>query len=212
MWIRGETLQQRVLKRMVGDVNDKDNLLERNALIAAWVNSIDLREVRLFVADIIYLGKNTIQQELVADISLKLIRRWAKNDVYSASAWVQQLPAGSLKQDAMAEVAKEWVNKSLSEAMDWGRGLSEHAEKQAVLFAVTNEAVQMDPVAALRLAADLPADERWRDLVQRSAAEWAINDGEQAMAWACQIEHEPLRNQVLASMVAMIGGNVLRHR
>ena len=204
MLIQVETTQQRSLKRTIGAIEAEVGKGQREELIASWVRSIDLADILSTIVDLVGLGKRINQHELATDISLRLIRRWAQSDVSTVSKWVQQLPQGQLRRDALLAVAVAWANSSLSEAMDWARQLPEMAEQQAVLFLIANEAVPHDPVVALRLATELPVDERWMDLVRRSAWKWAANDGEQALNWARQIQDEPFRNQVLASMTVAI--------
>lgn len=199
-----ETAEETSLRQTIANIESEEDMDKREELISTLINSVAAADIQTMLVELGAMEQRHSQQNLLLEIRLGLIRRWAQYDGSRASAWVQQLAAGPAKEEALNGVAIEWANSSLSEAMAWGQQLAEPAEKQAVLFSIANEAVRQDPVVALRLAVELPTDERWKDLVQRSASEWAATNGEQAVAWARQIEDAPLRNQVLASMaVAM---------
>ena len=84
---------------------------QREELISSWVKSIDLAKIQSTIMDIMDLGKRVNQCGLAADISLRLIRRWAQNDVMAASKWVQHLPRGAMRQDALLCVTEEWAKQ-----------------------------------------------------------------------------------------------------
>lgn len=206
-WIHAETPTETYFKNRLAKIESEPDMELREQLIMSLVDSVALADIPNLLTELGGIKRNLDQPELINDISLRLVRRWARHDAAAASVWAEQLPAGSLRQDAMTGVAVEWANTSLGEAVAWGRQLSEAAERQTVLFSVANEAVRLDPVVALHLATELPADTRSTDLIQRSAREWATADGEQAVTWARQIKDGDLRNQVLASMAVAISEN-----
>lgn len=205
--IHAETPAETYFKNCLAKIESEPDMEQREQLITSLVDSVAFADIQSLLAELGAIRQSLGQQELIDDISLRLVRRWARHDAAAASVWAQQLPAGSLRQDAMSGVAVEWANTGLGEAVAWGRLLPEPAEKQAVLFSVANEAVRLDPVVALQLATELPVDTRSTDLIQRSSREWAAADGEQAVTWARQIEDGDLRGQVLASMAVALSEN-----
>jgi hypothetical protein len=59
--------------------------------------------------------------------------------------------------------------------------------------------VRTDPIAALRIASELPGSAACDDVIRRAAAEWASEDPASAMEWTEKISDEPLRQAVLAA-------------
>lgn len=116
----------------------------------------------------------------------------------AAAARAEQLPAGSLRENALSAVAVQWANTDLNSTVEWARRLPDAAEKQTVLLAAANEAVRIEPLEALRLAVGLYADAGRDEAISRAASEWALQDAASAVDWAKQIPDETLRAKVLA--------------
>lgn len=203
-WVQVETSEKASLRKTIVNIEAQTDTDKREQLIVLLVNSVASTDIQTMLIELEGMRREHNQHDLVEDVILRLIRRWAQFDSNAASAWVQQLPASAMRQECLAGVAVEWANANLSDAVSWGQQMTNPMDKENVLFGVANEAVHLDPVVALQLAASLPPSERWKDLVQRSAQELATNNGEQAVTWARQIEDESLRNQVLSSMAVAI--------
>jgi len=141
------------------------------------------------------------------ELQSRLIRRWAENDVRMAAGWTTQMPAGSDRQEALANIASVWARQNFSEAATWAGQLADDNERPSVLMNVANEAVYTDPQSALKLAATLPSDSTRNDLITRATEVWAAQAPEDALAWAKQISGEALREQVIAGIAMTWGGS-----
>jgi len=136
---------------------------------------------------------------LGCEFTQPLLRRWAEADGRAAAAWVEQLPAGAVREGALSGVAIEWANTDMPSAAVWARQLPEESERQATLLTIANEAVRTDPLEALRLTVELPADGKRDETIRRAAMEWTLQDATSAVDWAEQIPDEALRSKVLAA-------------
>lgn len=54
-----------------------------------------------------------------------VVTHWARGQPSAAATWVESLPAGEIRTQAMGIVAKEWHNYSASEARKWVESLSQ---------------------------------------------------------------------------------------
>jgi hypothetical protein len=199
-WVHIETPQESFLKDLMARIQSEENMDKREELITSLVDSIAKTDIQSMLNDLQELGKKNNQCELADDLSQRLIHRWAQSDAPSASAYVQQLSAGQMRQSALSGVAIEWANTNLNDAVVWARQLPDLTEQNAVLLTIANEAVRVDPVESLRLAANLPRDNQRDELIRHAAMEWASKDAEQAVSWARQIGDVQLRSQVLMSV------------
>jgi hypothetical protein len=146
------------------------------------------------------------QNVSIRAMSILLIRRWAGNDARSAAQWVEQMPAGRARQEALRGVAIVWANKELDNAIQWVRQWPEEEERQSVLKSVAYEAARTEPEKALDLAAvDIEPTLPGRDeLVRYAAMQWASKDPESALTWGLQISDGALREQVMACIATAL--------
>jgi hypothetical protein len=138
------------------------------------------------------------QDELVRELSLRLVRNWAEGDPQATAKWVAMLPVGTERAAALDQVAIAWANRDYEAAAKWARQLPA-ADKQNVLGSIAQEVVRTDPVKALQFAVELPSSEMRDRVIRHAVAEWATTDANKAVAWARQILDNPLREQLLAT-------------
>src|ERR1035438_6876755 len=113
------------------------------------------------------------------DLSDRLVRRWAELDAKGAAAWVTENLMGTVREEAINGVAIVWANQDLAGATAWMRQLPED-DRESGLLSIAYEAARTEPVAALNLAAELPADQSREDLVVHAARQWASQDAQGA--------------------------------
>lgn len=191
-FVREKSPREILLEKYLAAVQAEDDADRREAMLAAFAGQIPAADIQQTLGELQNLGQGE------SDLSRCLLRRWAAADGRAASAWAEQLPAGSQREDALSGVAIEWADANLKDAAAWARQLPDETERQPVLLAVANEAVRGNPVEALRLAVELPGNNQRDELIRRAAMEWTSQDAAGAVTWAEQIPDETLRARVLA--------------
>jgi len=182
------------LAKLIQDLQTEDDPMKREQLIANLLAGLKTGDI---AAALDFL-KDAQPAELAADLSRRLVRRWAESNPQEVAAWINGLPDGDQRQIALDSLAIVWADSQMVEATSWGQSLGNDGERNRVLTDVANEAVRADPMTALQLAVGLPADAQRDDLIRRAAMEWASGDATNAVAWAEQIPDATLRVTVLA--------------
>jgi hypothetical protein len=178
--------------QLKSEVLAEDDPGKREELIAAFTMKIDEVNAPVLLE---YLLKSD-RSDMATELSHLLIRKWADENPESVARWLQLSHQST---DGIADLAVEWANNNLTNAVIWAQSLPDEADRQNALENVVNETVRTQPLVALQMAVSLPPDAMRDDLIRRAAMEWACSDGAEAVAWAEQIPDSPLRSQVLAS-------------
>ena len=184
------------LEQSVTLIGGEADQIRREELLLAEINSITIEETPSALAAL----QGAAPTEIAEDLSARLLRRWAENDLHAAALWSTQLPPGPAREQALADVAIEFANQEPSEAADWARQLQDEAEKLQALDVVAHEFVRSNPIDAIRLAAEFPPSAPRDELICHAAMEWASQDAPGTVDWANQIEDQGLREDVLASV------------
>lgn len=184
------------LESVMTYIQAEANPIQREALLTSTVDAIELGEIPSVLA-CLQMANNT---ECAAEMSKRLVRRWAAHDLRSATDWVEGLSDGQVRQEALNSLAIEWADQNPSEAADWARRLSGEREQFASLTAIANEFTRSEPLNSLRISVELSPSPQRDDLIRHAAMEWATRDAVGAAAWARQIGDDALRQQVLASV------------
>lgn len=129
----------------------------------------------------------------------RLVRRWTAFDAAAAAKWAEEMKPGPLRDEAIDQVALVWGAVDLRAATEWAKATVNRDGGQA-LRQLAYEAARTEPLAALELAVDLPADQRRDDLIHHTCLQWAGQDPSAAAAWAGQIEDDTLRERALAAI------------
>jgi hypothetical protein len=133
------------------------------------------------------------------ELQLRLLQRWAANDLPAAVLALDQLRAED-RPEAYERLAAVWAKQDLSAAIAWTEQLPEGAERQQAALSIAYEAAFTNPREALVLAGQMPVPPEKRDLISQAASSWAAGEPELAAGWAKQIQDQPLREQVLAAI------------
>jgi hypothetical protein len=148
------------------------------------------------VADVLAFLRQNGKPGTNRDLELRLMRRWAENDPRRGADWVLQMPAGSLRQAALREVAVAWAGRNISEATEWVGELVED-DQQAVLMSIAYEAGRTDPPGAMKLAMAMAPGEDRTELISHTARQWAVSDPKAAVAWAGTLDDDTLRARIV---------------
>jgi hypothetical protein len=181
-----------ILVEHMAAIDTEEDMDQRGEKLVAFAQEIPLADIASTIEELQNIGRAD------SDLCLRLLRRWAAGDGGAAAAWAEQLPAGPARENALSSVAIEWANADLKSAAAWARQLPDKLESHAALLAVANEAVRTEPLAALRLVVNLPADAGRDDLIHRAAMDWTTQDADAAVTWTETIPDDALRVQVLS--------------
>lgn len=185
------------LAKLLEMLQGNGSLAEREDFLTEWLAELTRAEVP---SALVFLQNAGLSEALKTDLTTRLARRWAEDDVYAATDWVNALPASEGRALALEGVAIVRANRDLNDTSTWARALPDGPERDRVIFAVANEAVRAQPRAALDLAAELPDGPAGEELVRRAATEYAGQDEAGAMEWARQLADPGLRARVMAGV------------
>jgi hypothetical protein len=185
--------------RLTAIENEADGEAQESKLVelAASIRTEDIP------SHLFWLKEHT-SLSLAADLSKKLVRRWVGTNPAAAADWVVQNLSGSIRQEALSDVAVVWGNQDLTNAVAWARQLPQ-GEAQPALTHIAYEAVRTEPVTALTLAVELPATKSRDDLLTHAAREWSLKAPETAAAWAAQVPDAGLRERLLVDIATTWG-------
>jgi DNA-binding transcriptional regulator YbjK len=169
----------------------------REELLVAAVEEVAAGEIPAVLTCVQSGNYRDVPDEFVK----RLVRRWAGQEPWAAASWVERMPAGAARQEAVENVAMEWANHQASEAVHWARQLPGEAEQSAALIAIAYEVTRTEPREALQLVVLLPQTPLRDELICHAAMEWASRDAAGATQWARQLKDEGMRHRILSGVV-----------
>ena len=177
----------------------------------SWIPSSALRPIGSPAPYSASKISSDIQEELQAlitqfptDVSRarqdQLINSWVGKDAAAAALFVEQMPVGSFRTDSLLSLARSWSNLDFAAASQWARQLSHPDDRVNAITSMVYEAAGHSPMAALRLAEELPRDSARDALFHYAARQWAAQDGAQAGDWASRLGDTKLRTSLLGDI------------
>jgi hypothetical protein len=160
------------------------------ALVSKALTPDERNEANRILTD---LSEETPDDELFGS----LVFRLAQNNPLSASKLASTLPAGEARQRAFRIVGIAWSAISLSEAAEWALNLTDSADRQSAVAAVSGEMLRTDPQLALCMALALPFGQDRTQLIHRGISEWGCSDPASAFYWGTKIPDSALREQAI---------------
>jgi hypothetical protein len=125
------------------------------------------------------------------DLAAQVAGQWANRDLDSAVAWVQTLPEGQAKSQALVQISYRWAAADPRAAAAYAA-----REKDPVaLEVVAGKWAESDPQSALGWLEALPADERRDRAVTQAATVWAQKDPHAAAKGIGQIPEGAFRER-----------------
>src|SRR6185503_13781611 len=106
---------------------------------------------------------------------------------------------GSLRQDALRQVATTWAVQNISEATEWAQQLAEE-DRQTVIALIAYESGKTDPTEAIKLAMAMAPSVDRIELIAHAARQWATSDPQAAVAWASTLDDENLRQHIVTGI------------
>jgi hypothetical protein len=171
--------------------------------------------------------------ELWKNLLGQVAAQWAVADVRGAVNWVQSLPEGALKSQAMLQVsnrwtetspqeaaayaarqndselldavAGKWANTSPQAAAAWAAGLPDGA-RDGVIARLANTWAQKDPAAAATYTASLSPGAAQDQALGAVVTAWACAAPEQAAKWVSQFPESPVREIAMARLIGAWAG------
>lgn len=139
------------------------------------------------------------------DLQVLLVRKGAATQPRAAAAWVEQMPAGSLRSAALGGLGVVWANSDLAEAARWATQLPEGEDRENGLAQVAFEGARTQPIFALELTDKLAPTDARDELIRHAARQWASQDPASVVAWASDLSNSLLREQILADIAPAWG-------
>ena len=175
-----------------------------------------LKELQEFVENVEIADLPTVVREMQElqmqkptvfgrELQLHLIRQWAEKDPRSATGWINQMPTGSDRQEALAAAANAWAGQDFVGAITWAKQLPGSDDRQKALEATADEASYDHPVEALGLATTLAPSSTLNEIIARAVAAWTRNSPGDAISWTKQIPDPVSREQMMTSIAAAWG-------
>ena len=96
-----------------------------------------------------------------ADLELRLVQRWAEQDINSAAGWSLTAPP-DIREETCRRIGSLWGERNLTEAISWASEIEDAKLKETALLAVASEAANSSPLTALETCASPSAKSRTR--------------------------------------------------
>jgi len=169
------------------------------------------------------------------DLVGQVVAVWAQADLKGALAWIQSLPEGATKLQALTEasyrwaetapqaaaayaarendpallklVAGKWAEKDPQSAAAWAAGLPAGDERDAATINAAVTWAQKDPTAAAGYAVSLPTEETRGQAVAAVISAWSQTAPAQTAAWVGQLPENATRMQATAQLMSAWAGN-----
>jgi hypothetical protein len=169
------------------------------------------------------------------DLLGQVTAQWARTDVKGAMIWVQTLPEGPAKVQALAQasyswteidpqaaavyaaqqmdpqlisnVASKWAERDPQAAAFWVRGLPAGEARDSAVASLASVWGQMDPAAAAAYVTSLPPGDAQTKAVAAVASAWASTSPAQAAQWIGQFPEGPVREQAMEGLIESWAAN-----
>jgi len=129
-----------------------------------------------------------------------LLRRWTAIAPDQAADWAAASIDPSLRSEQLLQVAAVWAESDWARAVRWFKALPDDNAKVTGLLTLAYEGSRVEPVNALNLAVDLPANEERAQLLEHGVRQWSATNPSAAVAWAANISDQPLRDRLVAAI------------
>jgi len=133
------------------------------------------------------------------DMIAQVASVWAGADLSSAIGWVQSLPEGVAKSQALVQVSYRWAQTSPQAAA----ACAAKENDPKLLSAVAGKWAESDPESAAVWAAGLPAGAGQDGATLNVASMWAQKDPAAAVRWALSQPIGEERNQFVAQVAVV---------
>ncbi|HEV2694949.1 MAG TPA: hypothetical protein VG347_18795 [Verrucomicrobiae bacterium] len=97
----------------------------------------------------------------------------AKDNLAAAAGWVQSVPAGEARENALRTVADNWNRNDSAGALDWAKNLEDAGERTSATESVLTMLAATDPQRAADLASQNLSGEALNRVLQKSLANLA---------------------------------------
>jgi hypothetical protein len=163
-------------------------------LLTAVLNGIAQEDAERAVDIASTFDTGTLQRQALSTVISNLA--WQRPEV--AAQFVDRLPAGAERADAMQQIAGAWGEQDPDAASAWAAGLDEPLRSRAMLN-IGSHLAYMDPERATDIVHQLKGAPR-AQLVQEIASGWAQTDPGRAREWISQFEGEGNYPQLVSAV------------
>ena len=108
-------------------------------------------------------SKSTKEDPVSEEVSKKvnqIYRLMEKKKWEEAGELISKLPEGQFKNTVMSSFVCQWAQDNVEDALQWAKQLSNENERNKALAAIVPQLASKDPIAAAKLAEQLPQEMR----------------------------------------------------
>jgi hypothetical protein len=116
--------------------------------------------------------------------------QWANTDLGAAIKWVQSLPDGPAKEQALYGIANPWVASDPKAAIAFMLGQPSSNQQSNLLYSAANQWAQKDPDAMRIWALSVPVGEFRLNVLPEAFSAWASSDPESAAAYVTKLSSD----------------------
>jgi hypothetical protein len=130
--------------------------------------------------------------------------QWASFEPEKAAQWVQNLPEGQSRNQALVGLASSWAEKDAPKAADFAEQLPAGQVRQTALRQAIGNWIMTDPVAASTWINQFPPSEDFDQAVASVATMHDLVEEhvDVALSWAGTIVNDSLRSQALNQIIS----------
>ncbi len=133
-----------------------------------------------------------------------MIGKLTEADCDAAARFVESLPSGPMREDALRQIAKTWARIDSGSAEMWASKLADENERVCALGHVCFQIAETDPLQGLMVANQHSLDENSGEMPAKLAQLWAAEDFNAAATW---VKERPLgdqRDQMLLRLAVVL--------
>lgn len=112
-----------------------------------------------------------------------LLTRLVEMDPEAAAGFVESVPAGPVREEALRQLPRAWASRDLTSAEAWAGGLADGVERQSALVSLCMEVGQSEAGQAVALAEKHGVGSEDAPVMENLIHQWAVQDFSTAAAW-----------------------------
>jgi len=152
--------------------------------------------------DAVLHGSNFASERGRGEAIEGIVNRLVARDPNSAGAWLEGLPAGSVRERALEQVIKRWGEADPGGAMAWLEKLPDSPGKKTALRKLSDGWAKADPPGAMAYAQTLSQGMDQDNVVNQSLDVWTRANAPAAWEWVKNLPPSPFREKSLGTVIA----------
>lgn len=148
------------------------------------------RDPEAAVAQFAALRNEGVPDEVLERAVWAMVQALGKTDPGAARAWMDTLPEGTLRDDAVSGLARIWVDQDPTAASEWIATLPPGGQRDAGAWHLVEAIQKRDPASALEWARNISEENTRERMIGQVLEEWRGQDPDSAKAAALGLPEE----------------------